>query len=416
MIDGTRASASNVSEIPPAHRAQRTRNALAEAQRILRDSPALSSFKVGASRYELARLIDRAELYAVIRHKHGVSVEPWSARARQRATTGSGLETIARLAGVASVFHARWGAAFTADVIALTAGALSAGESFRYAGTPDEAREKRLVQSGAGAGYAALVGVGMIANGLAQGGRVASEMRSWIRSSDGIQATRQSLADPSSSNDVNTSSVETVGAGQMIVLGGWDAAALRTSYRGSPEHWRSTLERFIPLIDHEFQHAVSAGAGWSLDPVTGRQLEPVRELHPWLEEGLTSTLSAWPGRQTQIATAMGLPVISEPDDLLNGHEYDPYVRAHRRLLRLVGIDAADERQYAQAEAFLQSVPAEQIPRHYAAGIARRWNLSTSEKDRLARMIDRSNGNETRLAEIDTLVRASTRLGRDRGEH
>jgi hypothetical protein len=412
MIDGTRASASNVSEIPPAHRAQRTRNALAEAQRILRDSPALSSFKVGASRYELARLIDRAELYAVIRHKHGVSVEPWSARARERAASGSGLETVARLTGVASVFHARWGAAFTADVIALTAGAVADGDSFRYAGTPDESREKRLIHSGAGAGYAALVGVGMIANELAQGGRAASEMRSWIRSPEGIQATRQSLSGRSSSDDVNTSSVETVGDGQMIVLGGWDAAALRTSYRGSPEHWRSTLERFIPLIDHEFQHAVTAGAGWSLDPVTGRQLEPVRELHPWLEEGLTSTLSAWPGRQTRIATAMGLPVITEPDDPLNGHEYDPYVRAHRRLLSLVGIDATDERQYAKAEAFIQGVPAEQIPRRYASEIARRWNLSFTQQDQVALMIDRSDADEARLAEIESFVKAwlSVRAG------
>lgn len=407
MIAGTNASAPQMNAISAINRAQRTRNALAEAQRILRESPVLSSFKVGVSRYELSRLIDRAELYAVMRHKHGVSVEPWSSRARQRAATGTGLETVARLTGVASIFHARWGAAFTADVIALAAGAVASGESFRYARTPDQDREKRLVKSGAGAGYAALVAVGVIANGLAQGGREASEMRSWIKSPDGIQATGQSLTGRSASDDVNTSSVETVGPGHMIVLGGWDAAALRTSYSGSPERWRSTLERFIPLVDHEFQHAVSAGAGWAVDPETGRQLDPLREPHPWLEEGLTSTLSAWRGRQTQIATGMGLPVIDEPDEPLNGHEYDPYVRAHRRLLSLAGIDATDERQYPKAEEFLQGVPAEQLPRHYATEIARRWNISTSQEAQLARMIDVSDGDARRITQIESLVASAS---------
>ncbi len=58
-------------------------------------------------------------------------------------------------------------------------------------------------------------------------------------------------------------------------------------------------------------------------------------------------------------------------------------------------------QYARAEAFLLRVRAKQIPRHYATGIAHRWNLSASEKDRLARVIDRSDGSEARLAKIGT---------------
>lgn len=391
-----------VGGLDPAMRGERVRAALAESRQLLLASPQLASTKVGGSQYELRRLIDRMELYAVVRAAEGVQVVPWSQRARQLSTTGIGRRVGQRLQSMAALFDARFGAAFTADVVALSSGGTADGHHFRYAGSADARREAQLEAAGAGAGYAALVGLGQVANGLAMGGTVARDVRKWIRTPEGIRATAEALRSGEGA-DVNTSSVETVGPGTMIVFGGWDSAALRTDFVGKPAAWADTLNRFVPTVDHEYHHAVTPGTGWRVDPRTGQAHDPLQPLDPWLEEGLSSVLNAWPGRQTLVSAAMGLPTIPEPANPLNGHEYDTYVIAHRKLLQLAGLDVGTPGGYAAAEEFLQSVPAELLPTTYATAIARQWQLPPAVRDRVAQLIDESAGRHEVIAQVQRLV-------------
>ncbi|MCW2923075.1 MAG: hypothetical protein JWM98_479 [Thermoleophilia bacterium] len=149
---------------------------------------------------------------------------------------------------------------------------------------------------------------------------------------------------------------------------------------------RESLGRGVKTLLHELNHVASPR------PPSATNMD-------WLSEGTAETLARWPGRVTQAAKVLGVPVPAKAGSWFDdeGRPYQEEVDSVRGLLRLSGIDPTKAHDFARAERLLNRTPEDRLARTIASHIVRAQPVEDAARGAL----------RSRISEI-----VSSRIARD----